>query len=245
MAQERFGATAMMTQGPTAVRTASSKTTGSSVKAMPNEWAGWCGALFAFALVYACSGDDPIRGLTPSTIGDELASLYENTCRPNGLEDQLPECAGGEFSGPNPDMNCSTASSSTGAACSRDCLVPCGFQRLGLKSCTCQGGSYVACPCSKPDSYLGAPTAPPCSEIPDSGGSNDITVLDPDGVAPQPCEVAWQQCVGVDPEEPDNPNRGCVCLPQQVPATRQFGDPPSLAWICGATNRWFSLEVPD
>ena len=174
----------------------------------------------------------------------EFPSLYDTVCRSG--DDQPSECssqAGLSFPGPNPDMNCATSGASTGAVCTRDCLVPCGYDRLGLKSCACEGGVYVACPCTKPSSYEGELTAPSCDTIEASGGSNDITVLDPDGVDPIPCDEPWQECIGFDPDELGNPNRGCVCLPQRGPDL-QFFVPFRAAWDCAATNRWFSLEVP-
>ena len=42
--------------------------------------------------------------------------------------------------GINTDANCNTTNASTDAACTKDCAVECGFDGMGLKICSCEGG---------------------------------------------------------------------------------------------------------
>jgi hypothetical protein len=125
---------------------------------------------------------------------------------------------------PNPDPSCSTTNASSGAACTRDCDVPCGFNQLGGKHCTCEAGIYSQCPCSPPPGWAGAPTAGPCSAVGGDGTSASLTGL--------PCASQWQECIGS--ELPNGTTyRGCVCLPSLTAGA-------GLAWACGSTNKWFN-----
>jgi hypothetical protein len=129
-----------------------------------------------------------------------------------------PKCAG-----INPDLNCNSSRARSGESCTTDCLVPCGYQTMGLKTCSCAQGTYSQCPCPKPDEYLGAPTAPDCSTMDSPDGSADA--LDD-----LPCTVEWAQCIGNDRVDGNTP-RGCACMKHIVTG--------NLQWFCGSTNRWF------
>jgi hypothetical protein len=126
----------------------------------------------------------------------------------------------------NTDANCNTSNARSGSSCTQDCLVTCGFQNMGLKTCTCAGGSYSQCPCPRPDNYMGAETAPPCNTLGSPDGSADA--LDD-----LPCETEWAQCIGNDVVTGNTP-RGCACLRNIVSN--------DLQWYCGSTNRWFQPQ---
>jgi hypothetical protein len=125
--------------------------------------------------------------------------------------------------GGNPDPNCTTANARTGAACTRDCLIGCGFNGIGTKTCTCVSGAYSECPCPRPAGYMGAATAPYCAT--------------PDGTTTalknMPCATEWDQCIGKDVVTGTTP-QGCACL--RDPASTM------LLWACGSTNKWFALS---
>jgi hypothetical protein len=129
-------------------------------------------------------------------------------------------------SGVNPDTatSCNSANASSGSSCTMDCRVGCGFQALGLKYCTCEGGVYASCPCPAPDNWMGAETAPPC--------------VSPDGTAEalddEPCTTEWEQCIGSEMPAGTTTPRGCACLTNRVTQ--------ALQWYCGSTNRWFRPE---
>lgn len=146
--------------------------------------------------------------------------------------------------GPNTDPSCDTSESSSGDPCTQDCLAGCGFRRLGAELCTCDPvtGLYANCRCTKGSKYGGAATAPPCDTIEESGGSNDIFVLDPPGSDSLPCDTVWEQCIGIDPANPlADPPRGCVCMPA-INTNLEF-DMSQLNWVCGSTNRWFAPQL--
>jgi hypothetical protein len=123
---------------------------------------------------------------------------------------------------PSPDPTCNTVLAKTGALCTQDCSVACGFAGIGTKTCICSGGAFSACPCPRPPTFMGAPTAPLCAT--------------PDGTTTTlrntPCATEWDECIGTDPVSGTTP-QGCVCL---VDATG------ALTWTCGSTNKWFSLD---
>jgi hypothetical protein len=121
----------------------------------------------------------------------------------------------------NTDANCNSANASTGETCTIDCRLGCGFNGLGLKHCTCQGGTYESCPCPRPDTYRGAPTATFCTV--GTGMSSELDET--------PCAAEWDQCVARDPVT--GTPRGCACLKNATGA---------LEWTCGSTNNWFALE---
>jgi hypothetical protein len=124
--------------------------------------------------------------------------------------------------GVNLDPSCNSTNAKTGATCTKDCQLGCGFLRMGLKYCTCLNGAYTQCPCPKPDSYLGAATAPLCPGDGLTANSDD-----------QPCTTEWEQCIGTDMVTGSTP-RGCACLKDPVGGT--------LSWICGSTNKWFAAQ---
>jgi hypothetical protein len=152
------------------------------------------------------AGGGPTTGQGGDTTTGAGGSAASNVCAPD----------------PQPDMNCNTTYAKMGATCTKDCCVQCGFNGLGTKICTCDGGLYTMCPCPKPTTYLGAATAPYCDT--------------PDGTTPTlkntECTVEWQECVGKDLVSGTTP-QGCVCM--QNPSTG------TLQWYCGSTNKWFSL----
>ena len=45
---------------------------------------------------------------------------------------------------------CIAEEARTGTSCIEACHIACGFQGIGLKVCTCEGGAYVQCPCPRP-----------------------------------------------------------------------------------------------
>ena len=111
----------------------------------------------------------------------------------------------------NPDPSCNSTNARSGSACSIDCRVACGFQKMGLKICTCEGGVYAQCPCPPPENYLGAPTAPPCQ-------TSDGTTEELDDT---PCSTEWEQCIGTDAVTGNTP-RGCACLTNRLTGTLQW-----------------------
>ncbi len=127
----------------------------------------------------------------------------------------------------NPDASCISADARTGSSCTIDCRVGCGFQTMGLKYCTCAGGVYASCPCPKPENYLGAPTAPPCSQFASPDGTADA--LDD-----LPCTTEWDQCIGSEVSPGSTTPRGCACITNRITN--------ALQWYCGSTNRWFAPE---
>jgi hypothetical protein len=94
---------------------------------------------------------------------------------------------------------------------------------MGTKTCTCADGAYTMCPCMKPPSYLGAPTAPYC-DTPDGTTLTLKNTL---------CTTEWQECIGKDVVTGTTP-QGCVCM--STPVTNV------LQWYCGSTNKWFVLS---
>ena len=120
------------------------------------------------------------------------------------------------------DANCNTTYAKTGATCTMDCQIECGFNGMGTKTCTCMGGVYTMCPCPVPAEYGGAATAPYCA------GDGMTVALDD-----MPCEVEWDQCIGKDVVSGSTP-KGCVCM--KDPANSD-----ALTWFCGSTNKWFAL----
>jgi hypothetical protein len=128
--------------------------------------------------------------------------------------------------GANSDANCTSTNAKTGMSCTVDCMIPCGFQALGTKVCTCIGGVYSACPCPAPAGWQGAATAPYC-DTPDGTG---LTTA----IKNTACMTEFQECIGKDQVTGTTP-QGCACL--NNPTTN------SLQWYCGSTNRWFSLSM--
>jgi hypothetical protein len=129
--------------------------------------------------------------------------------------------AGG--SGSSTDPNCTSTNAKTGATCTVDCIIPCGYQGLGTKTCSCAAGVYSACPCPKPTTYAGAATAPYCTTA-------DGTTTTLKNTA---CTMEWQECIGKDLVSGTTP-QGCACL--------RNAQTNALQWYCGSTNKWFALQ---
>lgn len=127
------------------------------------------------------------------------------------------------------DENCTSANAKSGATCAVDCTIPCGFQRLGTKVCSCVGGVYVTCPCPAPPGWQGAATAPPCDVVVPASASGLASAL-----KNAPCDTEWAECVGREPFSGNTP-QGCACLTN--PATGK------LQWYCGSTNKWFTPSM--
>jgi hypothetical protein len=140
--------------------------------------------------------------------------------------------AGGS-TGTNPDPNCTSTNAKSGMSCTVDCTIPCGYQSLGTKICTCVGGVYSACPCPAPTApaWQGALSAPYCDVVVPSDTSGLTTNL-----KNNPCDTMWQECIGRDAVTGTTP-QGCVCL------TNPVANPPAMQWYCGSTNKWFSLSM--
>jgi hypothetical protein len=128
----------------------------------------------------------------------------------------------GAAGGSSNDASCSSALAKTGAPCTTDCNIGCGFNAIGTKTCTCSGGFYSACPCPKPAAYMGAATAPYC---PGDGMTAALKKM--------PCTKEWDECIGKDANT--GTPAGCACL--KDPTSN------SLVWACGSTNKWFSLAM--
>lgn len=138
--------------------------------------------------------------------------------------------SGGD-TGTNMDKNCTSTNAKTGMSCTVDCTIPCGFQGLGTKVCTCVGGVYSACPCPAPPNWMGAATADYCDVVvPTDTGGLAATLKS------ATCDTEWSECVGRDAVTGNTP-QGCACLSN--PATT----PPTLQWYCGSTNKWFALPM--
>jgi len=125
-------------------------------------------------------------------------------------------------SGSSNDMSCSSALAKTGAPCTVDCNIGCGFNAIGTKTCTCSGGFYSACPCPKPAAYMGAATAPYC---PGDGMTAALKKM--------PCTKECDECIGKDANT--GTPAGCACM--KDPTTN------TLIWACGSTNKWFALAM--
>jgi hypothetical protein len=126
----------------------------------------------------------------------------------------------------NPDESCTTTYAKTGAECSRDCQIGCGFQSLGTKYCSCSEGKYSQCPCPRPDTLMAPAEAPLCATY---GAEDGLTT----GLKSRPCDEEWAACVGQDPVTGTTP-QGCVCMQHEVTH--------ALLWVCGSTNKWFKME---
>lgn len=121
------------------------------------------------------------------------------------------------------DPNClSTSTAKEGAACTRDCVVVCGFENMGTKTCVCTTMIYSQCSCPRPVEYLGALTAGYCATA-------DGTTL---ALKNTPCSQEWDECVGKDAVSGVTP-QGCACLKDKVSG--------QLLWSCQSTNQWFRL----
>jgi hypothetical protein len=135
----------------------------------------------------------------------------------------------GGTSGACPDPitgNCNTTCAKTDAVCNEDCDVVCGYNGIGTKHCTCQGGVYIECPCPRPAAFLGPTRAPYCDVK--LGGDGMMASYDETD-----CTVEWEACISRD-QHTGTP-RGCVCMQ----------DPDAdfaLKWSCGSTNKWFAAE---
>jgi hypothetical protein len=136
----------------------------------------------------------------------------------------------------NPDPSCeSSGTAVTGAPCTMDCDVPCGFNEIGMKHCTCVDGAYESCPCSPPDDLPDMDWAPYCIEViggvPGAGGAGGAATVNGlvDDYDEQECDTLYEACITA--ETNDTP-RGCLCLEDASSGT-------GLAWACGSTNNWF------
>jgi hypothetical protein len=188
-----------------------------------------CGLLFA--LVQACGS--PTQKLADTGTGTNNATGGAMPNTPGTTTPVTSSPSTGEVlscSGPNPDrtcapgntdLNCNTTNASTDAACTIDCRVECGFNGTGLKHCSCVSGRYESCPCDRPASYKGAPSAGFCTV-----GSGMTADLDE-----TPCSTEWDQCIARDPVT--GTPRGCACMKD---------DAGALQWFCGSTNNWFALQ---
>jgi hypothetical protein len=126
---------------------------------------------------------------------------------------------------PMPEANCNTTLAKTGATCTKDCCITCGYQGLGAKNCTCMGGVYTACPCPKPATFMGAATAPYCDSLTSDGMGMTASLKN------MACTTLWQECIGRDVVSGTTP-QGCVCLLNATTNANQ--------WYCGSTNKWFA-----
>lgn len=131
-----------------------------------------------------------------------------------GTAIQLPDDAGNPY--------CDSTNAKAGDPCTVDCAIPCGFSGLGVKYCTCSGGSYWQCPCVPPDDWKGAATAP-CCDTPDGTTTS---------LKDTPCHDEWAQCVGTDPNT--GTPKGCACIKSPL---------GGMYWRCGSTNHWFVAEA--
>ena len=130
----------------------------------------------------------------------------------------------------NPDPNCTSSGAKTDMACSIDCQIGCGFDQLGTKVCSCQGGVYSQCPCPRPAAYKGADLAKLCND-PEFPSATETGLMEE--MKGNPCTTEWEECIATD-IPPGTTPRGCVCMMNLV--TEQ------LQWYCGSTNKWFALE---
>jgi hypothetical protein len=126
--------------------------------------------------------------------------------------------------GSSGDVNCTSTNAKTGMACTVDCILPCGYQGIGTKTCTCTNGAYSMCPCPRPASFMGAATAPTCASV----GSPDGTAAMLKNMA---CTTQWAECIGSDLVSGSTP-QGCVCMLNATSNTMQ--------WVCASTNKWFT-----
>jgi hypothetical protein len=150
-------------------------------------------------------------------------SSSSSTTEVSGAVASAPSGAGS--SSASSDPNCTTTLARSGASCTVDCTIPCGYMRLGTKVCSCVGDRYSMCVCARPSSFLGAARAPYC---PTADGTT----------APlknTPCTTEWEECIGKEPIGGNTP-QGCVCMT----------DPTvnALQWKCGSTNKWFAPAAP-
>ena len=199
--------------------------------------------------------------LADALVDCDRASDFDCLCG-DSTDDRCSAQADLRVSGANPDASCTTPEANSGSPCTRDCWAPCGFDRLGFKECTCEAGIYSNCACPTPSKFEGAELAPSCADLPfpeesmgldtPSCASLDetfrgecIDIFDPPGVTGFACNVPWQVCSGIAPEDPGNPNRGCVCLPDIDDETGQFVEPMATFWRCGSTNGWFRRDSVD
>ena len=139
--------------------------------------------------------------------------------------------------GLNPDPSCeSSGTARTGAECTMDCDVPCGFNQIGLKHCTCVDGAYESCPCSPPADFpADLVTAPYCIDViggvPGAGGAGGAGTVNGtvDDYDEQECSTLWDACITA---EDNSTPRGCLCLDSTSSTT-------GFEWSCGSTNNWF------
>lgn len=134
----------------------------------------------------------------------------------------------GPAAGPNNDSNCNSTNAETGAACTVDCQLGCGFQEMGTKTCSCVNGVYEECPCPRPAAFQGAAHAPFCRDA----GSADGLAATLKGTA---CTMEWDICIGE--EAVASTPQGCACLTNEISG--------GLTWFCGSTNKWFALDTGD
>lgn len=188
-----------------------------------------------------CIGQDDVSGSTPQgcaclvdNISSELKWFCGSTNKWFDLEPEggVPDCPiaadGVSTCYPlNTDASCTSSDAKTGAVCSRDCQIGCGFQGIGTKLCSCSGGAYSQCPCPRPETFLAAAEAPLCGDA--QGAPDGLT----EPIKGLPCETEWEACIGTDAITGTTP-RGCVCMMHPTEMT--------LQWSCGSTNKWFKLE---
>lgn len=182
-------------------------------------------SIFSLFGMASCSSstDDPAEGGagTSSTAGTGDPGAGGTSSTTGGSGGTESSTAGTTSTG-GLDPNCNTTYAKSGATCTMDCEIECGFDGMGTKTCTCMGGVYTMCPCPKPAEYLGAATAPYCP------GDGMTTAL-----KDMPCEVEWDQCIGKDAVSGSTP-KGCVCM-------KDAANGDALTWFCGSTNKWFAL----
>ena len=130
------------------------------------------------------------------------------------------------------DPTCNSALAKTGAECTQDCEIPCGYADLGTKTCTCGAdGTFSACPCPRPAAYKGGPTAPFCDDPENFSAATDTGLMD--SLKGLECTEEFLQCIARDVADSDTP-RGCVCLTHPIEG--------NLQWYCGSTNKWFGVQ---
>lgn len=131
------------------------------------------------------------------------------------------------------DPTCNSTLAKTGAACSQDCIIPCGYADLGTKTCTCGAdGTFSACPCPRPPAYLGGPTAPFCNDAVNFPAATETGLMDT--LKGLPCTEEFMQCIARDLDPSSDTPRGCSCLTHPIEG--------NLQWYCGSTNKWFGVQ---
>lgn len=164
------------------------------------------------------------RGGSGGAAGQAGASAHD------GSTDAPAACEDPTWFTCNPDDNCTTSNAKSDATCTVDCTIPCGFEQLGTKACSCVGGVYAQCPCPRPATYLGEGTAKYCDDPHFPSATDTGLMQEMKGL---PCDTEWEQCVARD-VPPGSTPRGCVCMSNGLSGR--------LRWVCGSTNKWFFPE---